>query len=60
MCGKRKSSWNLIGYLKLKEGFEAKVYNDLAGYATIGYGHKLTVEEIADQAFEAGVTKTQA
>lgn len=57
---KRKSSQNLIGYLKSKEGFEAKVYNDLAGCATIGYGHKLTPEEIKDQTFKAGITQAQA
>jgi lysozyme len=60
MGAKRKSSQNLIRYLKLKEGFEPRVYNDLAGYATIGYGHKLTPEEIADQVFKAGVTPTLA
>ena len=57
---KRKSSRNLISYLKSKEGFKAQVYNDLAGYPTVGYGHKLTQAEIADQTFGAGVTQAQA
>ena len=60
MATTRKSSQNLIGYLKLKEGFEPKVYKDIAGYPTIGYGHKLTQAEIAGQTFAAGVTQAQA
>ena len=60
MNTKRKSSPNLVAYLKLKEGFEAQVYNDLAGCATVGYGHRLMAEEIAEQTFKAGVGKVQA
>lgn len=36
-----------IDALKRREGFRAEVYDDGAGYLTIGYGHKLTAAELA-------------
>lgn len=36
-----------LNHLKEIEGFRANVYDDIAGYPTIGYGHKLTIAERA-------------
>jgi lysozyme len=36
---------NGIAFIEANEGFSATVYNDTAGNATIGYGHKLEVGE---------------
>lgn len=38
---------SLIGLNQIKqhEGFRSTVYNDIAGYPTIGYGHKLTTAD---------------
>ncbi|WP_299492742.1 type VI secretion system tip protein TssI/VgrG [uncultured Shewanella sp.] len=36
------------------------IYPDLAGYGTIGYGHKLTKAEKESGVFEQGITKEQA
>ena len=30
-----------LDLIKRSEGFRAEPYRDVAGYATIGYGHKL-------------------
>ena len=35
-----------IDLVKTAEGFRALVYIDTLGYPTIGYGHKLTKDEI--------------
>lgn len=39
------------GYALIKrfEGFSAYVYNDAAGYPTIGYGHKIKPGEVFDE-----------
>lgn len=37
-----------------------QVYNDVAGNPTIGYGHKLTQEEIAENEFENGLSPDDA
>jgi len=42
------------------EGLRLKVYTDVAGYATIGYGHKLTEDEIASGVYAHGITKVDA
>ena len=42
------------------EGCELSVYKDLNGFPTIGYGHKLTSEEIADGVYADGITQEQA
>lgn len=34
-----------IAFIKEWEGFEPQVYDDVAGYGTIGYGHKLRAGE---------------
>lgn len=45
-----------LAALKNEEGFRARVYQDTAGLATIGYGHLLKLGE----SFPAGVTQAQA
>ncbi|MDB4929176.1 MAG: hypothetical protein JWM10_1660 [Myxococcaceae bacterium] len=40
--------------------FSVRVYNDLAGLPTVGYGHKLTAAEIASGAFANGVGEATA
>jgi len=42
--------------LKKSEGFRSGTYTDVAGFATIGFGHKLTPGE----SYGAGITKAQA
>ena len=42
--------------IKRSEGFSANVYSDIAGFRTVGYGHKLQPGE----SFPSGVTVTQA
>jgi lysozyme len=42
--------------LKRSEGFRSHVYNDINGFATIGYGHRLQPHE----AYPAGITEAQA
>lgn len=49
-----------IENLKRREGFRGKVYKDTEGYPTIGYGHKLTEEEIKKGTYKEGLTKEQA
>lgn len=41
------------------EGFRGAVYVDVAGFPTIGYGHKLTEQEIRNRVFAAGISKEQ-
>lgn len=41
-----KVSQNGIDFIKAEEGLRLKVYKDIAGYSTIGYGHKLTKREV--------------
>lgn len=38
---KNNISQNLIDFVKLKEGFSKKAYEDISGNLTIGYGHKI-------------------
>jgi hypothetical protein len=42
--------------LKTSEGFRSHVYSDVAGFATIGYGHKLNPGE----SYPNGITEGQA
>ncbi|WP_109486404.1 lysozyme [Occallatibacter savannae] len=42
--------------LKKSEGFRDRVYSDVAGFRTIGYGHRLTGAE----SYPAGITMAQA
>ncbi len=42
----RKTSPEGVDAIKRREGFRADVYDDGAGYPTIGYGHKLTADEL--------------
>lgn len=45
-----------LALLKQSEGFSAKVYLDVAGLHTIGYGHRL----LPGESFPNGVTEDQA
>ena len=45
-----------LAFAASQEGFRAAVYPDIAGYPTIGYGHKLHPSE----SFPNGVTEAQA
>ena len=45
-----------LDLIKSSEDFKAWVYNDLAGYPTIGYGHKL----LPGESFPSGVTEQEA
>ena len=45
----------LAGSVKLSEGFKDHVYMDTEGFATIGWGHKVT----PDDSFEEGKTYTK-
>jgi lysozyme len=42
--------------LKKSEGFRERVYSDIAGFRTIGYGHRLTGSE----SYPEGITQAQA
>jgi lysozyme len=42
--------------LKQSEGFRSHIYNDVNGFPTIGYGHRLQPQE----AYPAGITEAQA
>ena len=41
--------------LKFSEGFRSKVYLDIAGFPTIGYGHRL----VHNEQFPAGITEPE-
>ena len=45
-----------LDLIKRSEGFRGQVYRDVAGFPTIGYGHRLTVGET----FPAGITELEA
>lgn len=49
-----------LNLIKQFEGFEGEVYLDAAGLPTIGYGHLLTKQELADGTFENGISKLEA
>lgn len=45
-----------LALLKRSEGFRSQVYKDVAGFPTIGYGHRL----LHPDSFPNGVTESQA
>ncbi len=45
-----------IDLIKRSEGFRSGIYTDVAGFQTVGYGHKVRPGE----AFAAGITEAQA
>lgn len=45
-----------LDLIKRSEGFRAKTYMDVAGFATIGYGHRLAHTE----SYPEGITEMQA
>jgi lysozyme len=51
-----KTSQNGINLIKQFEGFEPEIYQDAAGYATIGYGHLI----LPGEDFSQGITRIEA
>lgn len=49
-----------LEFIKLHEGFSGMIYIDKTGNPTIGYGHKLTQNEIESETYENGITIEQA
>jgi lysozyme len=49
-----------LDLIKEFEGFRDKVYSDLAGYPTIGYGHRLTASDQFNDRFSPGITEIEA
>lgn len=49
-----------IDLIKYFEGFEEEVYLDAVGLPTIGYGHLLTKQELAEGTFTNGISKIEA
>jgi lysozyme len=49
-----------LNLIKQFEGFEGEVYLDAVGLPTIGYGHLLTKQELADGTFENGISRLEA
>ncbi len=45
-----------LALIKRSEGFRAHTYKDVAGFPTIGYGHKL----LAGESFPEGITEQEA
>jgi lysozyme len=45
-----------LDLLKRSEGFRSRTYLDVAGFATIGYGHRI----LASQCFPNGIAEAQA
>lgn len=45
-----------LAFIERHEGYSDKVYNDVAGYPTIGYGHLIK----AGEDFSSGITQEQA
>src|SRR5271166_5324099 len=54
--GKMKFSTAGMELLKRSEGFRNRVYLDVAGFPTIGYGHRL----LHPESFPNGITEAQA
>lgn len=51
-----------IELTKISEGFRSKLYNDAAGFCTIGYGHlikKARCDGTENQEFKSGITEQQ-
>jgi lysozyme len=55
MCSMQLSEEGLE-LIKRSEGFWGKEYRDVAGIATIGYGHRI----LAGESFVSGITESQA
>ena len=51
-----ESSREGLGLIKRSEGFRSHAYEDVAGYRTIGYGHRIARKE----AFEDGISEAEA
>ncbi|KAH6848160.1 lysozyme-like domain-containing protein [Chaetomium sp. MPI-CAGE-AT-0009] len=47
-CAAPKSNSDTVDLIAKSEGFSAKVYNDPAGYPTVGYGHLCTKAKCAE------------
>jgi lysozyme len=53
-------SQNCLDLIKRSEGLRLTPYLDLAGYWTVGYGHKLTSAELAGDAKTRNITASDA
>lgn len=59
------ASNDVVDFIKSKEGLRLEMYDDDAGYATIGYGHlihygKVGTDTKAEKPFKNGITDTEA
>lgn len=46
--------------IKQQEGFRSRTYLDVAGFPTIGFGHRLTAAEITSGKFSHGISDADA
>jgi lysozyme len=56
MSDQQSLSFNGLNFIQRHEGYSGTVYNDSAGYPTIGYGHLIK----AGEDFSNGITQAQA
>lgn len=55
-----KTSAEGMQLIEEQEGFSGRTYLDVAGFPTIGYGHRLTAAEITSGKFSHGISDAQA
>ncbi len=55
-----KLSTEGLQLIKQQEGFRGRTYLDVAGFPTIGYGHRLTAPEIESGKYSHGISDAQA
>ncbi|MGB7150792.1 MAG: lysozyme [Terriglobales bacterium] len=55
-----QASETCLTAIKGWEGCRLAIYDDLNGFPTIGWGHKLTPAEIASAAYTEGITQDEA
>jgi lysozyme len=49
-----------LNFIASYESFSSTIYNDVGGYQTIGYGHKLTNQEINNGKYKNGISNDDA
>ena len=55
-----QASEKCLNAVKGWEGCKLYIYGDLNRFPTIGYGHKLTADEVASEMYSDGITLEQA
>jgi lysozyme len=55
-----QASETCLNAVKGWEGCKLSIYADLNGFPTIGYGHKLTADEVTSEIYSDGITLEQA